>query len=199
MNNENNEQRNYGLLRPFDLEAAKAGELLCNLDGSNTYEFLGEECHRYSCNLVSVRSLTPYKGHLYTNKSSDFRMQPLCWIENRPVYPGDVLYWGSSTGNVGSKFVVGSKMLCDGKILAGESTLLNNTIMGADGKSGLRPADLTWTPPKTKKTYWVNIYNDDPTNENGVWGYKHTSKEAANIASSFGDRRIACVLIEVEE
>ena len=57
--------KNYSLLRPFDLEAAKRGEPILWIDHPIRWVALSDK---------------------------ELRMAPLCWVEGRPVYKGDVLY-----------------------------------------------------------------------------------------------------------
>lgn len=76
---------NLDLLREFSLEAAQRGEEICWRTG-NPIEFIAsgtdDECAYRSAD-----------GNLYIANSSLFRMRPLAWVEDRPVYKGDVLYW----------------------------------------------------------------------------------------------------------
>ena len=57
--------KDYSLLRPFDLEAAKRGEPILWIDHPIRWVALSDK---------------------------ELRMAPLCWVEGRPVYKGDVLY-----------------------------------------------------------------------------------------------------------
>lgn len=79
-------EKNYELLRPFDLEAAKRGDAICWRDGDViqdvTITSLGSVCGRWR---------SDDNERLWQDDELDnFRMAPLCWVEGKPVYKGDV-------------------------------------------------------------------------------------------------------------
>lgn len=79
------EQRDYSLLRPFDLEAAKCGEgVLWNNHPVRWVDLA--EAPRNQLSIVEHGC-----GLSYATKD-ELRMAPLCWVEGRTVYKGDVLY-----------------------------------------------------------------------------------------------------------
>ena len=99
-------KKDYSLLRPFDLEAAKAGALMfCINPPGRESECVfvakaGDE--------VCIRFET-FGFSIYSEKGAidSFRTPPLCWVEGKPVYPdtpmeradnGWLVSW-SSTGN----------------------------------------------------------------------------------------------------
>lgn len=80
-----NTEKDYSLLRPFDLEAAKAGHEITNENGdARIYvdgpDYMGQVCVK-GC-----------QGGLYIDPVGSLFMSPLCWVEGKPVYKGDVLY-----------------------------------------------------------------------------------------------------------
>lgn len=83
-----NEQRDYSLLRPFDLEAAKAGALLGDAVGSPTWKYAAGPDSNGNISVIII------KTGLFAEPSPTrvFKMAPLCWVEGRPAYKGDVLY-----------------------------------------------------------------------------------------------------------
>lgn len=169
----------YTLLRPFDLEAAKAGEALINPeDGTECLYVAGP--HPITQEIV-VDFNSPYGFDF--GEASDFRMAPLCWVEGRPVYKGDVLYSAFLEGSP-KRTVTG---IDDDGILSTEERGLNTCD----------PEDLTWTPPKVKREGWVNVY-PKPTEELvASVSHAHASKEKADSLAASG--RIACIRIEWEE
>lgn len=96
------QNKDYSLLRPFDLEAAKAGALLLlclNDDGDGPLRYVGNSTDgkRLTC-LEWMGGVN--KGTFEIYHPSTIRMAPLCWVEGRPVYPGDVLYQDPYYGEV---------------------------------------------------------------------------------------------------
>ena len=74
---------------------------------------------------------------------------PLCWVEERPVYKGDVLYWRSSKG-------------WDTHVVDHRYALLDGGFGLADANGEwVSPESLTWTKPKTKKTGWAVFVKAD--------------------------------------
>lgn len=101
------QQKDYSLLRPFDLDAAKRGEPICFKDDGQLATFLGESdqvendiCLRWEETFGSVES-----GKCAMLGRNLISMAPLCWVEGKPVYKGDVLY---------SKFFQGMPECADG-------------------------------------------------------------------------------------
>lgn len=153
-----NTEKDYSLLRPFDLEAAKAGEAICwHEDGDvaiNVYFVkecvipVFEECFEdEQCGIFN-----------YQQCNECLRMAPLCWVEGKPVYKGDVLY---STGGCHT----GEYVAPNGKELI-RTDLGEYLPVGDDcGSENCRIDYLTWTPPKVKREGWVNIieYNRSAT------------------------------------
>lgn len=82
-------ERDYSLLRPFDMEAAKAGAMCC-WGADRRLKYIGPstrdtaECFQWVDGSLA--------GRFETYQTEDVRMAPLAWVEGRPVYEGDVLY-----------------------------------------------------------------------------------------------------------
>ena len=81
--------KNYSLLRPFDLEAAKRGDAICWEDGDVLLDVTvtgrGSVCGRWDGD---------DRERLWQDDELDsFRMAPLCWVKGKPVYKGDVLWY----------------------------------------------------------------------------------------------------------
>lgn len=165
----------YSLLRPFDLEAAKRGDLLCwhNATGADYVAryIAGPDVKGLAC--VEVDS------HLTIHPVEYFRMAPLCWVEGLPVYCGDVLY-----NKIGQGLTATGED--GGKLLASEFP--DGTLF--------EPDLLTWTPPKVKREGWVNIYPPYHGWVAKTSGAHRTKEEADGYAEQ---ARIACVRIEWEE
>lgn len=173
----NTMEKDYSLLRPFDLEAARRLETICDNHAFNTYEFLGSEEHEHRKTKVAIRSISPIKGHLYVADYADLRMAPLAWVEGRPVYKGDVLWL-----TIGDKSSITAECFDNGMICG---TCKEDGI-GSDAE----PIYLTWQKPKTKREGWMNCYE---IGEN----YVYPTEGKANSQATHS--RIACLRIEWEE
>lgn len=123
--------KDYSLLRPFDLEAAKRGEAITDSCGGNVVYIDGPDAGgNYAVRI---------DGHFAVGSNERLRMAPLCWVEGRPVYKGDVLYM--TTGiDAGKPFV--PHQFNGGRLIS----TLNDTA-----KHYYRPEYLTWIPPKVKR------------------------------------------------
>lgn len=89
------EYRDYDLLRPFDLEKAKRGDLIfhCVLENEAPYEYVAGPDARDEYILKIVNSGSKNNGAFTPLfKGADLRMYPLGWVEGYSVYKGDILY-----------------------------------------------------------------------------------------------------------
>jgi hypothetical protein len=170
-------EKDYSLLRTFDLEAAKRGEAIC-------YDHCGESRIKYLAG-PDAKEHIAYEapdGLLYASRSSNFRMAPLAWVEGKPVYPGDVLY----CPNLHEKY---SKHAV--------SHVENDRIYGADGL-WVTAGHLTWTAPKVKREGWVNVYRQKGSLSTvASISDAHETEQDANDAQR--KERIACIRIEWDE
>lgn len=78
-------QKNLSLLRPFNLELAKAGEPICRFD-DNPLLFIGVGTKQIGVEHKKTNVIASYSEY-------DLRMAPLTWIEGKPVYKGDILWY----------------------------------------------------------------------------------------------------------
>lgn len=180
-------EKDYGLLRPFDLDAAKRGEKICERDGSHL-EFIADAGpdgdYAVRCKL----------GNIYGKQASSMRLAPLLWVEDKPVYLGDDLYVNNDRPYC-TDYNKGDQV----KVAA---LSMNGNIQTSCGYY-LRHSDLTWTPPSVKREGWINVYSID--GEEGSIAARTSSvayktKEEANLVSkTIRPNRIACIRIEWEE
>lgn len=139
-------ENDYSLLRPFDLEAAKRGEPVIGLGGDPYPVTFVSRSRSGKTNIVEKPGM---HGGLLDDvcyaPDERLRMAPLCWVEGRPVYQGDVLYWVSQPA---APCIADNIM--DGGWLA---------FRADPGQPCgiLHPAGLTWTPPAIQREGWVNI------------------------------------------
>lgn len=165
-------EKDYSLLRPFDLEAAKAGAEICY--GSNgdceSVTFLAE------AGPDGDHAIRDHEGNCYVEPDYGLKMAPLCWVEGKPVYPGDVLWQGCPGGDVFERTVKG---------LSNGGNYLVFEGFGAWATDGTVSV-LTWGNPRPKPVKrWINIYPNTG----------HSTKAAADQAEAIG--RIACIEIEL--
>ena len=165
--------KDYSLLRPFDLEAAKRGEPIMGINLNWPIIFCGTTTNGQ---VIFVE---------YTDKSGgdqevdNIRMAPLAWVEGKPVYTGDVLYSSffkehpSDKENLTGHFVVGGYGT-DMQIYKATDASFRTTINSC-----------SWNKPKVKKSGWLNIY---PNNDCSCM---HPSKLAADTEQA-GPRE-ACI------
>lgn len=130
------EKKDYSLLRPFDLEAAKRGEPFVYWNGSPR-QYLGGPDKTGRVAIMDDEGVI----QLSETYQENYRMAPLAWVEGKPVYRGDVLYFG------------GEEYTVDG----GTEQVAFSTTHAK--KRGPLPAPewstLTWTPPMVKREGWV--------------------------------------------
>lgn len=179
---------NYELLRPFDLEAAKAGAKITDM-GMIEHAFAAEAGPDGG---MAVRDP---QGNVFVMDLSEARMVPLAWVEGKPVYPGDVLYWNDNSTKPGSKFTAGNRVLPEGLVMGSSTTTKGATFT----YGGMYAAQLTWTLLKVKKEGWINVYPANGASQGApiCGGCVHATKEKADRDAILD--RIACIHIEWEE
>lgn len=137
-----NDKKDYSMLRPFDLEAAKAGEPII-WGYSTAAVFLGESINKRNVGGRGEQFRIEHVSGLSYAYADDLKMAPLAWVEERPVYKGDVLYSRDIAGNV-EKHVIHSA---------------NGSSLWSD--NGKVPAfGITWQKPKVKKSGWRIVDKD---------------------------------------
>lgn len=173
-------QKDYSLLRPFDLEKAKNGELICWWEDGTKAEYIGE-CGMNNENDICVKYLEDSsrgkvrKNTYVMNESYYFRMAPLAWVEGKPVYKGDVLY-----GKNFPEYRYDVSHADDNNIF---------TIENETGSYCNAPENLTWNKPKQKKSkkVWGNIYPEtDVIGQISYSGNWYGSEHIAKLNSLLG-------------
>ncbi len=124
--------RDYSLLRPFDLEAAKLGEAMIDADGDAVEYVAGPGDGGDMCVAVN--------GNYMLARVGDLRMAPLAWVEGKPVYKGD-RPWNKIDGK---QYTV--TRFCK------STEVLQTVEERSDGVRAICIEDATWTPPKVKRT-----------------------------------------------
>lgn len=134
-------KKDYNLLRPFDLEAARRGEKICDLKQQNISKLLFSHKNGVVLEWEDGEVLTYGFQDSQTGTENLF-MAPLCWIEGRPVYKGDVLCTKSG-------YVTGHRV----DEMLGDQLWMRSDDYKENGFIIIK--DATWTKPKQKREGWV--------------------------------------------
>lgn len=135
------------LLRPFDLEKAKAGEKICWPTGDGDVVFVG--CS--SNGQVAWES----EGVIgFIDPRENIRMAPLAWVEGRPVYKGDVLY----SEKHGKGEIVEDKRFVGGAAIKFERTVMISL------DAPYFATGLTWNQPNVKRGGLYAVLEGAPGN-----------------------------------
>jgi len=129
-------EKDYSLLRPFDLEAAKAGVLLCDQSGSTLAGLL---CCTPDSSGYFRAWVDRIGGFVSCLPGKSIRLAPLCWVEGKPVYPGDMLEHAKH-----------------GEVVA-KSRHASKGMLVVEKYDSLALGNLAWPRPKPVKR-WINIY-----------------------------------------
>jgi hypothetical protein len=149
-------KKDYSLLRPFNLEAAKRNEPFCSKlrylqerDNSPLTFISGPDTTDRIC--ANNKS-----GILDLYHTSTLCMAPLCWIEGRPVYKGDVLYTTCNNPDGAS-----IKKYCEFVVESYPKDQPTNRpyLMGNDVWS-VSICYLTWPHQKQKREGWYVTHKD---------------------------------------
>lgn len=182
MTKEMNEKYNYKLLRPVKFKDVQVGDVLV-LKGSSP---VNKSSVAYKADKFVVLQYsdgtesTCYRSRL----ESDCELAPLCWVEDKPVYPGDVLYRPAVEEGVA---LVASDVL---RSESGVEYLHFSNAAGAYEYTDNRRGYLTWTKPEPKAIPSFQVegqdvfpgdtvyyYGDNKDN----WSDPYTVKENARI------------------
>ena len=169
-------EKDYSLLRPFDLEAAKAGAKVCwHEDGEVAVDVMFV---RDRVIPLFEMCFSEERAAVFTHDDSRryLRAAPLCWVKGRPVYPGDALEH-TRLGEVVAK-----------------SEHANKEILVVEKYDGLAVENLTWPRPKPVKR-WINVYPGMYRDGGPCSTTMHSTKEAADDDLMHGS--IACIEIEL--
>lgn len=134
------ENRNLELLRPFDLEAAKGGARVAWLYSGDEGTFVsGPDCN--GCICIEWEGEGDCSGlRVYAEPFHDLRMAPLCWVEGKPVYKGDVL-WIRGVTKEWAKHYADRYEAEDGRLWQDKD---RNDAKTGNAELGM----LTWEPPR---------------------------------------------------
>lgn len=166
---------NFNLLRPVVFSNLKVGDKLTSLQGSEvgvTYVAPNFAVLRFGDNSEGLRN----ENYLEIN----YGLAPLCWVEGKPVYPGDELYRTEVEGGkaLTASHITGSR--------SGVEYLHFSNVADANEYADNRRGYLTWTKPEQKpvpsfQVEGQGVFPGDTVYYYGVnrneWGEAHTVKE----------------------
>lgn len=148
-NKEMTKERDHSLLRPVVFTNLNVGDKLVSWEGLVTVAYMGPNFAvlRHTDGIES----TPIDGYL----ERVFRFQPLCWVEGKPVYPGDELY---RPGVEGAVALVASHITRSGP---GSEYLHFSNAADASEFADNRRGYLTWTKPEQKREPSFQVEGQD--------------------------------------
>lgn len=157
---------NVSLLRDFNLDEMLAGSKVCwRDDGEEAIEAFFVNDHVIPVFKSNFLKTSPQCGCFNLKEANDYlRMSPLGWVEEKPVYRGDVLYFRNNDTrdlNVMCNFYGDCYLVAPD----GETFDLNKNI-----------DQLTWEKQKIQKRGWMNKY------ESGI-SVVYPTKELAELSS----------------
>lgn len=179
--------KDYSLLRPFDLEAAKRGEPICYgaCGDYGKVKFLAE------AGPDGDHAIRDSDGNNYAEPSYALCMAPLTWVEGKPVYIDDVMYANVENISPHPNGLRITGVYPNGN-LVWES--IGDTRTSIDGYSAHL---LTWKKPKVKREGWINIYPTTIGYAVASTSVVHPSKRSADEMAE--TNRIDCIHIKWEE
>ena len=169
-------------LRPFDLEAAKAGAPICYMDGDIPSSWFIHDDVLYVEWSNEPERFVQFKADTGLDR---WCMAPLCWVEDRPVYKGDVLW-----NKLYPEYRYDVARFENGRIYS----LQNETYSHCE-----EIEDLSWTKPKkmVKKEGWIAVKTGEKPVSYAAWcSHVYETKEQAE--AHYG-AQTACIRIEWEE
>ena len=175
-------EKDYSLLRPFEPAAVKAGAKLVVESWQGLLDYVAgpDKSGWIVCNNEN-------DAFVFVSKDRA-KVPPLCWVEGKPVYPGDMLEVELvSGGDWREATVARSESAHDGERIIAEG--VGKEIINA-------PVSMCrWPRPKPVKR-WVNIYPGMYLGFANCSTTAHSTEEAAKRDISNGGS-IACVEIEL--
>ena len=141
------ENKDLTLLRPFNLEEAKQGKLLTDQYNSNVWEYVAGPDSAGDILVVTINT----NKFAQPTPSGVFKMEPLFWLEARPVYWDSELYLEDGT-----------------RFIAAHSNAIS--AINADGSQCVRLNKLFWSPPNKA----LCVVEGKPVKENDrLWSLAH--------------------------
>ena len=186
MTKEMNEKHNYKLLRPVKFKDVQVGDVLILKNSSPTSK---SSVTYKSQDFVVLRFSDGSEGtHHESRLEIDYGLAPLCWVESKPVYPGDELYRPKVEED--QALVVSHVTIKDGI-----EYLYFSNFGDASEYVDNRRGYLTWTKPEQKPVPSFQVADQDVFPGDTVyyygkqrsrWGVAMTVKEGGQVLNEKG-------------
>ena len=177
-----NEKHNCKLLRPVKFKDVQVGDVLVLKDSSP----VSESSVAYKANkFVVLRFSDGSEGTCHGSRLEiDYGLAPLCWVEGKPVYPGDVLYYRHSP------YWPHNANGCTAVSLderTNELRFTDGVVFGVD--------DATWIKPEPKREPSFQVEGQDVFpgdtlyyygKQRSRWGVAMTVKEGGQVLNEKG-------------
>ena len=162
--------KDFTKLRPFENDGVKVGDAIFSLRlGAVVAYVAGPDKDGKFC--------VNYNEALYFTHIEGMKQNPICWVEDKPVYEGDLLHYKPPIN-----------MLAASNVRVGKTGHTEFEVyLNSGGWAYIK--DLTWVLPKVTHEGWLNIYPN-----NRVHPEIFKSKEDADLSAY--NARIACVRTE---
>ena len=131
-----------GTLRKYDLTQAQVGDKVLGCEPGEVLAVYGEDVV-FGWDLGNRKSVSIYRTHY----AHEMHLAPLCWVEDKPVYKGDVLYSPNGTVKVRTIDRVEKFQAYDDEGKA----ITRFRVYGDDGFWD-SPEKLTWVEPEPEYT-----------------------------------------------
>ncbi len=201
-----NYTKDYSLLRKFDLEAAKNGEHVLVGYGNKFDDCVYithhiEPIEEYVFNVKDhgfvILGASGSCTHAFTLDSA--KMKPLAWVEGKPVYKGDVLWYNEFGFSIE---VTGNNDYDPNNGLKGKvkEVTKKNPCCHVGGELTWAPFyEWSWNKPKVKREGWINVYKKHQTGSKIYVTKEEAYEGCEKCFSAPADDYITTVRIEWEE
>lgn len=170
----------YNLLRSAVLKELKVGDAVLHADCED------EITVKYKGNLQVLFEYSQGPAQLLAFDSQhSFKLKPLCWVEGKPVYKGDKLYWGKLDPKIDSALEV-SGMTTD--------YVLGVQVIVFTSGTRFSPKNASWTSPKSVPSFQVegkDVFPGDEVyyygSDRSRWGTKVRVTKHARVIDEYGE------------
>jgi len=167
----------YNLLQPAVLKDLKEGDAILHADCED------EITVKYKGNLQVLLEYPKGPAQLLAVDSQhSFKLKPLCWVEGKPVYKGDKLYWDPK---------IASALEVRGMII---DYALGVPVIVFTSGARFPPKSLSWTSPKPAPSFQVegkDVFPGDEVyyygSDRSRWGIKFRVTEHARVIDEYGN------------
>jgi len=162
--------KDFTKLRPFENDGVKVGDAIFSVRLGDVVTYIAgpDKDGKFCVN---------YNSSLYFTHIEGMKENPICWVENKPVYPGDLLHYLVPVSYSRNNNFSVERGGCSS----------NDVVLAGYGHAFIK--DLTWVLPKVTHEGWLNIYPNNRVHPEIFKSKEDAEKSAYNA-------RIACVRTE---